>query len=97
LLRFYLLRFDGAAAAGFYGFSHGRRGYSYLTGFDPAFGFESPGALLLAHAVEEAIAEDAREFHFLRGREDYKYEWGAIDRWNCRRSFRRGAAERSVA
>ena len=51
--------------------------YSYLTGFDPAFAFESPGALLLAHAVEEAIAEGAGEFHFLRGREAYKYEWGA--------------------
>ena len=51
-LRLYLLRFDGAAAAGFYGFSHRGRGFSYLTGFDPAFAFESPGALLLAHAVE---------------------------------------------
>jgi CelD/BcsL family acetyltransferase involved in cellulose biosynthesis len=40
-----------------------------------------------------AIAEGAGEFHFLRGREAYKYEWGAVDRWN----FRRAAAERSVA
>jgi CelD/BcsL family acetyltransferase involved in cellulose biosynthesis len=97
VLRLYLLRFDGAAAAGFYGFSHRGRGFSYLTGFDPAFAFESPGALLLAYAVEAAIAEGAREFHFLRGREAYKYEWGAVDRWNRRRSFRRAAAERSVA
>ena len=97
LLRLYLLRFDGAAAAGFYGFSHRGRGFSYLTGFDPAFAFESPGALLLAHAVEAAITDGAGEFHFLRGREAYKYEWGAVDRWNRRRSFRRAAAERSVA
>ena len=96
-LRLYLLRFDGAAAAGFYGFSHRGRGFSYLTGFDPAFAFESPGALLLAHAVEAAITDGAGEFHFLRGREAYKYEWGAVDRWNRRRSFRRAAAERSVA
>jgi len=48
-------------------------------------------------AIEAAIAEGAREFHFLRGREAYKYEWGAVDRWNRRRSFRRAAAERSVA
>jgi CelD/BcsL family acetyltransferase involved in cellulose biosynthesis len=97
LLRLYLLRFDGAAAAGFYGFQHRGRGFSYLTGFDPAFAFESPGALLLAHAVEAAITDGAGEFHFLRGREAYKYEWGAADRWNRRRSFRRAAAERSVA
>ncbi|MFL5199961.1 MAG: GNAT family N-acetyltransferase, partial [Microvirga sp.] len=96
-LRLYLLRFDGAAAAGFYGFQHRGRGFSYLTGFDPAFAFESPGALLLAHAVEAAITDGAGEFHFLRGREAYKYEWGAVDRWNRRRSFRRAAAERSVA
>ena len=27
-------------------------------------------------------------FRFLRGQEPYKYEWGAIDRWNRRREFR---------
>jgi CelD/BcsL family acetyltransferase involved in cellulose biosynthesis len=97
LLRLYTLSFDGAAAAALYGFSHCRRGYSYLTGFDPAFAFESPGALLLAHVIAEAIAEGAQEFHFLRGREAYKHEWGAVDRWNRRRSFRRLVAEKSVA
>ncbi|HEX8166992.1 MAG TPA: GNAT family N-acetyltransferase [Beijerinckiaceae bacterium] len=97
VLRLYILRLDGAAAAAFYGFSHRGRGYSYLTGFDPAFAFESPGALLLAHAVEEAIAEGAQEFHFLRGREAYKYEWGAVDRLNRRRSLRRAVPEQSVA
>ncbi|HEX8666557.1 MAG TPA: GNAT family N-acetyltransferase [Beijerinckiaceae bacterium] len=97
LLRLYIGHFDGVAAAAFYGFVHNGRGYSYLTGFDPAYAFESPGTLLLAHAVEAAVAERAEEFHFLRGREAYKYEWGAADRWNRRRSFRRTAVEKSVA
>jgi CelD/BcsL family acetyltransferase involved in cellulose biosynthesis len=97
LLRLYTLSFDGTVAAAFYGFCRGGHGYSYLTGFDPAFAFESPGALLLAHAVTEAMADGAQEFHFLRGREAYKYEWGAVDRWNRRRSFRRIAGEKSVA
>jgi CelD/BcsL family acetyltransferase involved in cellulose biosynthesis len=97
LLRLYTLGIDHAVVAALYGLHHAGRSYSYLTGFDPAFAFESPGVILLAHVIEQALAEGAREFHFLRGRESYKYEWGAVDRWNRRRSFRRIAAERSVA
>jgi len=32
--------------------------------------------LLVAHALEPAIGEGMRGFDVLRGREDYKYEWG---------------------
>jgi CelD/BcsL family acetyltransferase involved in cellulose biosynthesis len=87
--RLYLLRIDGVPAAAHYGLVHRGNAYSYLTGFDPHFAFESPGVILLAHALEQAFAEGARAFHFLRGPEAYKYEWGARDRWNRRRSFRR--------
>jgi CelD/BcsL family acetyltransferase involved in cellulose biosynthesis len=97
LLRFYLLNIEGTVAAAFYGFHHADIGYAYLTGFDPTYSFESPGVILIAHAIEQAIAEGAREFHFLRGRESYKHQWGAVDRWSQRRSFRRVSAERSVA
>jgi CelD/BcsL family acetyltransferase involved in cellulose biosynthesis len=97
LLRLYTLALDGEVIAALYGLHQDGRAYSYLTGFDPAYGFESPGLILLAHVIEEALAEGASEFHFLRGREAYKYEWGAVDRMNRRRSFRRIAAERSVA
>ena len=34
---------------------------------------------MLGHAVERAIGEGFREVHFLRGREPYKYAWGAVD------------------
>jgi CelD/BcsL family acetyltransferase involved in cellulose biosynthesis len=97
ILRFYLLRIERRVAAALYGFHHAASGYAYLAGFDPAYSFESPSVILLAHAIEQAIAEGAREFHFLRGQEAYKFEWGAVDRWNRGRSFRRIAAERSVA
>ena len=40
-------------------------------------------------AIEAARQDGAREFHFLRGQEVYKYEWGAVDRRNRRRSFLR--------
>lgn len=58
----------------------------YLSGYDPAFAAISPGTLLLASLIEQAIAEGRREADFLRGREAYKYAWGGVDRLNrcCR-------------
>jgi CelD/BcsL family acetyltransferase involved in cellulose biosynthesis len=35
--------------------------------------------LALGHAIEAAKAEGAASFDFLRGREPYKYAWGARD------------------
>ena len=91
LARLYALHIEGRLAGAYYGFLCRDRAYAYIGGFSPDFSFESPGTLLLGHAIEEAVAEGAREFHFLRGREAYKYEWGAVDRWTRRRSFRQGA------
>lgn len=79
-LRLYALRINGSIIASLYGFNHAARTYYYLGGFDPEFKQYSPGTVLVAHAITEAIREGAREFDFLRGREDYKYRWGAADR-----------------
>lgn len=89
IARFYTLEIAGRVAGVYYGFTHLGRAYGYLTGFDPAFEYDSPGTILIGHAIEEAVHEEAREFHFLRGSEKYKYQWGARDRWNRRRVFRR--------
>jgi CelD/BcsL family acetyltransferase involved in cellulose biosynthesis len=97
LLRFYTLAFDHKVVAAYYGFRHRERAFFYLSGFDPAFQFESPGVLLIAYGMEQALREGAREFHFLRGQEAYKYGWGALDRWNVRRSFRRRGARHVAA
>lgn len=63
----------------------GSRAFSYLAGFDPSWDAYSPGTLLMAYAIEQAIAAGCSEFDFLRGREPYKYRWGAADR--CSLSF----------
>jgi CelD/BcsL family acetyltransferase involved in cellulose biosynthesis len=89
LARLFLLRLGGRCAGAYYGLSDGRRAYAWLGGFDPEFARESPGTLLIAHAIEAAVGEGCREFHFLRGRERYKYEWGAVDRWSVRRVLSR--------
>ena len=92
VVRLYGLRVAERLAATYYGFLDRGRAYVYLTGFDPTFSFESPGTLLLGHAINEAWRMGAREFHFLRGAEKYKYTWGAVDRFNQRRVFERAAA-----
>jgi CelD/BcsL family acetyltransferase involved in cellulose biosynthesis len=97
ILRLYSLTMDGEVAAAQYGFRVGDAAYAYLAGFDPAFEFESPGVILMAHAIEEALREGAREFHFLRGQEAYKYGWGAADRWNRRRTFLRSRSDDAAA
>ena len=92
LARCLAMRMEEQVVGAYYGFADGARAYYYLGGFDPAFGFESPGTLLLGQAVEAAAADRLAEFHFLRGQEAYKYQWGAVDRWSVRRVLARDGA-----
>ncbi len=84
-LRMYAMNVNGKAVAIFYGFAHNDTVYFYLSGYDPALEKLSPGTVIVAHAIEEAVRDGARTFDFLRGAEDYKYAWGAQDRVNKRR------------
>jgi len=86
-LRLKTLRIGGVVAAACYTLLAGRdRILFYLSGFDAAHGFFSPGTLLLASMIEQAITEGRREANFLRGGEAYKYAWGGVDQPNmaCR-------------
>ena len=47
----------------------------YNSGFDPAHAALSPGLVLLARVVRDAIERGMRRFDFLRGEERYKYEF----------------------
>ena len=84
-LRLYALRLDEQIIASFYGFRDQRNTYYYLGGFNPRFKQLSPGLLIVGHAIEQAVREGCRTFDFLRGREAYKYDWGAVDEPSCRR------------
>jgi CelD/BcsL family acetyltransferase involved in cellulose biosynthesis len=98
LLRLFILHIDGEAVAALYGFFHRQRFYYYLGGYDPRFNLLSPGTLLIAHAIEQAIGEGAQEFDFLRGQEAYKYLWGARNHAVYRRCFwPRGAFSKPAA
>lgn len=82
LLRLQALHIGGRLAAVFYLLLAPDAVFAYLGGFDPEFAHESPGTLLFAAAIGEAVREGRRAFHFLRGAEPYKYAWGAVDQRN---------------
>ena len=57
---------------------HERRSFCfYITGFDKRYAAFSPGTVIVAHAIREAIRQGYRFFDFLRGDEPYKFSLGA--------------------
>lgn len=79
MLRLYCLRIAGEIAAVLYGFQHRSRTFFYLSGFDPAYSRFSIGTVLLGHSIAQALSDGCEYFDFLKGREPYKYRWGARD------------------
>jgi CelD/BcsL family acetyltransferase involved in cellulose biosynthesis len=72
-----------------YGFiTHGTASF-YLGGFAPDLAQLSPGTLAIGDAIERSVLAGARELDFLRGREPYKYQWGARDRPTCQLTLHR--------
>ncbi len=92
MLRLYRLWIGDAVGAVYYGFVANGTAYAYLGGFDPAQPRLSLGLQIIAHAVEQAIAEGAARFDFLRGGEAHKYAWGARDRNKASRHLSRRCA-----
>ncbi len=89
LLRLATLRVGGRPAAAMMALLGPGQVFFYLSGYDVAQRVVSPGALLLGALLDQAVAESRSEAHFLRGREAYKYAWGAADRMNTTGSYAR--------
>ncbi len=81
---------DRVVASGIH-FDDGRRIAYYNAGVDPEARDLSPGVVMVARYIEQALADGREEFDFLRGDEPYKYEWGAVDRPIQRILVTRGA------
>jgi CelD/BcsL family acetyltransferase involved in cellulose biosynthesis len=69
---------DRLVASGIH-FDDGNRIHYYNAGVDPDARDLSPGVLMVAWYIRQAIETGRRELDFLRGNEPYKYEWGAVD------------------
>lgn len=79
-LRLTVLEFDGAPVAMLYGFSDGHAWELYNSSYDPTKRDLSVGMVLVAETIRLAAEEGCETFDFLRGPEEYKYRFGAIDR-----------------
>lgn len=67
---------NGSPLAAIYGYRYEGTYHYYLPGFDPEQAAKgSPGMLLLAHRIEQAIEEGCRRFDFLQGAAAYKMTW----------------------
>jgi CelD/BcsL family acetyltransferase involved in cellulose biosynthesis len=88
-LRLHVLKLDGRVIAANYVLQGCGEAMSHIHAYDPAFAAFGPGWLLTAYALEQAVRDGARTFDFLRGREAYKYAWGATDRPQVRRRILR--------
>jgi CelD/BcsL family acetyltransferase involved in cellulose biosynthesis len=62
-----------------------------MQGFDPEWAKLSAGVMVIGGVIEDTIRESVERIDFLRGQEDYKYWWGAVDRERFRRVLRPGA------
>ncbi len=79
-LQLLFMEVEGKRAAALFNFDYNGRIWVYNSGLDPAsFGSLSLGVVLTAKAIEKAIGDGRVEFDFLRGNENYKYQFGAKD------------------
>lgn len=88
-LQLSFLEFDGENAAGYLNFDFGDHIWVYNSGLNDEFRELSPGWVLLGYLIQQAIKQGCKAFDFMRGDEDYKYRFGAIDRYVVRAMIRK--------
>jgi CelD/BcsL family acetyltransferase involved in cellulose biosynthesis len=74
---------DGVPIAALYGWLIGGRWSYYQAGFDPAWSRHSPGFLMLAETIREAIEDGASEYDMLLGEEAFKRRFATSSRRVC--------------
>lgn len=79
-LQLAFMEVDGEKAAAYVNFDFEGHIWVYNSGLNPHFKELSLGWVLLAHLIQWAIEHGRSGFDFMRGDEDYKYRFGAIDR-----------------
>jgi CelD/BcsL family acetyltransferase involved in cellulose biosynthesis len=79
------LEIDGKKAAGYLSFDFLNRLWVYNSGINwKDYAEYSPGWVLLAYLLQWANEQGYEAFDFMRGDEEYKYRFGAVDRFVMR-------------
>jgi CelD/BcsL family acetyltransferase involved in cellulose biosynthesis len=74
-LRLLLLKANSQTIAAVYCFKYVSKTFYFQSGFDPRWSKYSVGMVLMGQCIEMAIRDGCKEFDFLRGDEDYKFQW----------------------
>jgi len=75
------LTFEGHKAAAYFSFIEGGKLWVYNSAWEQSYAPCSPGWVLLAKVIQWAIDNGLREVDMMRGDEDYKYKFGAVNRY----------------
>lgn len=78
-LRLHFLTINGDPAAAYLNFDYNRRVLVYNSGLRQRHGQHSPGIVLMAQNIRDAIEQGYEVYDFLRGNEEYKYDMGGKD------------------
>ncbi len=73
------LTVNGERVAAALNFDYGNKIWGYNSGVSRGHLELSPGWVLLGHEIQWACEHGRREFDFMRGDEDYKYRFGAVN------------------
>jgi CelD/BcsL family acetyltransferase involved in cellulose biosynthesis len=92
-LQLSFLEFDSEKAASYLNFDFGDHIWVYNSGLNDEFRELSPGWVLLGYLIQRAIEQGCQAFDFMRGDEDYKYRFGAIDRHVVRLTIQKHPAK----
>jgi CelD/BcsL family acetyltransferase involved in cellulose biosynthesis len=92
-LQLSFLEVNGEKAAGYLNFDYLDHIWVYNSGLDFRFSELSPGWVLLGYLLEWANEHQRQFFDFMRGDEQYKYRFGAIDRQVVRITVRKQSAQ----
>ncbi len=88
-LQLAFLEVDGEKAAAYLNFDYSGHIWVYNSGLDFKFRELSPGWVLLGYLLQWANENQRAAFDFMRGDEEYKYRFGAIDRYVLRATVER--------
>ena len=88
-LQLSFMEVGGEKAAGYMNFDYAGHIWVYNSGIDFRYRDYSPGWVLLGYLLQWANEHKRQAFDFMRGDEDYKYRFGAVDRRVVRAVVRR--------
>jgi CelD/BcsL family acetyltransferase involved in cellulose biosynthesis len=79
-LQLAFIEVNGQRTAAMLNFDYQNQILVYNSGYDPEqYAALSPGIVLLSHCIQNAIERGRSRFDFLRGDEEYKFRFGAVE------------------